>query len=293
MNFWQQLEEQIRQTVGNDFSIEKKISVGGGCINSAYKIGNQKLALFIKTNQAHLLDMFEAEADGLREIQASNSITVPEVICSGQIDDQSYLVLQYFATGSASQKGQEDLGKQLARMHDYHQDQFGWHRDNTIGSTPQINTREKDWVTFWSQHRIAYQLELAAAKGYQGALQDRGALLLEKMPELLADHQPLPSLLHGDLWSGNYAITPDHKGIIFDPAVYYGDAEADLAMTELFGGFSSQFYAAYRHHRRLDSGYKLRKNLYNLYHILNHVNLFGGGYLSQGEHLIETLLAEV
>jgi fructosamine-3-kinase len=178
-------------------------------------------------------------------------------------------------------------------MHRVTQARFGWVQDNTIGSTPQINTPEEDWIVFWREHRLRFQLHLATRHGHGGRLRERGERLLDEFPRLFAEYQPAASLLHGDLWSGNYAYTREGEPVIFDPAVYYGDREADLAMTELFGGFGREFYAAYREAYPLDEGYAVRKTLYNLYHVLNHLNLFGGGYLSQAQGMIDRLLSEL
>ena len=177
-------------------------------------------------------------------------------------------------------------------MHQTTRGQFGWGRDNTIGSTPQPNKFSDDWIPFWQEQRLAYQLNLAAKNGYHGKLQERGKLLLEHFPALI-DHNPVPSLIHGDLWGGNLSYDSNGNPVIYDPAVYYGDREADLAMTELFGGFGNRFYDAYNEAWPLDQGYKVRKTLYNLYHILNHLNLFGGGYGGQALRMINQLLAEL
>jgi fructosamine-3-kinase len=186
----------------------------------------------------------------------------------------------------------EQLGIDLACMHRHRSSHFGWHRDNTIGSTPQINDQTDNWVVFYRRHRLGVQYQLAADHGY-GQLLPAGERLMDRLEQFFTDYQPQASLLHGDLWSGNYAIDETGRPVIFDPAVYYGDREADLAMTELFGGFSPRFYAAYNNTYPLDAGYKVRKNLYNLYHILNHLNLFGGGYLGQAERMTNQLLSEV
>ena len=177
-------------------------------------------------------------------------------------------------------------------MHRTTRAEFGWVRDNTIGATPQPNTPDPDWVRFWARQRLGFQLALAARNGHGGALQRLGETLLGRLPDLL-DHAPAPSLLHGDLWGGNLGYMRDGEPVIYDPAVYYGDREADLAMTELFGGFGGDFYAAYREAWPLDPGYASRRDLYNLYHVLNHLNLFGGGYLGQALNLLGRLLAQV
>ena len=185
------------------------------------------------------------------------------------------------------------FGEQLAQMHRYTADQFGWHRDNTIGSTAQVNSWENDWLTFWREHRLGYQLTLAGRHGLGSRVLQKGERLQDNLQAFFDNHQPQASILHGDLWSGNYGISREGEPVIFDPAVYFGDREADLAMTELFGGFGSEFYAAYNATWPLDPGYPQRKTLYNLYHILNHYNLFGGGYGAQAEGMIDQLLADI
>ena len=177
-------------------------------------------------------------------------------------------------------------------MHRVTATRVGWHRDNTIGATPQINTPGADWIAFWRQHRLGFQLRLAGENGHRGRLLTQGERLLEQLPVFFSGYEPRPSLLHGDLWSGNAAFMRDGTPVIFDPAVYYGDREADIAMTELFGGFSAEFYRAYDETDPRDPGYATRKLLYNLYHVLNHLNLFGGGYRAQAERVIGELLAQ-
>ena len=185
------------------------------------------------------------------------------------------------------------LGRHLARMHRVTGTQYGWHRDNTIGATPQINTETGDWIAFWRERRLGFQLKLAQSRGHGGRLIAGGERLLDALPSFFRGRSPLPSLLHGDLWSGNAGRTADGEPVIYDPAAYYGDREADLAMTELFGGFPRSFQDAYRSEFPLDPGYETRKQLYNLYHVLNHLNLFGGGYGVQAERMIGQLLAQL
>jgi fructosamine-3-kinase len=172
-------------------------------------------------------------------------------------------------------------------------DRFGWHIDNTIGSTPQPNSPADNWVEFWREQRLGFQLQTAAGSGYGGELQRLGERLLAEMPALFTTHDPVPSMLHGDLWGGNYGALRDGTPVIFDPAFYYGDREADLAMTTLFGGFGGQFYAAYNEAWPLDDGYEVRKTFYNIYHIINHLNLFGGGYHRQAISMIESVLSSL
>lgn len=282
----------ISKATGVAFRIENQHNVAGGCINRSEILSGAGRRYFIKLNDARRLAMFEAEAEGLAEIDRSNSVRVPQPICYGKHANQAFLVLEYLEIGSGSAGADEALGRQLAAMHRYTNALFGWTRNNTIGSTPQVNSQKSDWVVFYGEHRLRFQLELAAENGYAKGLQVLGEKLLEKLPVFFSGYQPQPSLLHGDLWGGNHAALRDGTPVIFDPAPYYGDREADLAMTELFGGFGTRFYAAYREAWPLDAGYAVRKDLYNLYHVLNHLNLFGGGYRSQAQALLERLLAE-
>ncbi len=193
--------------------------------------------------------------------------------------------------GLSSRGDAKLLGAQLATLHRCSAKQFGFAQDNFIGTTVQPNTWTDDWITFWREQRLGFQLQLAAQNGYGGELQKSGMLLLDALPAFFADYTPQPSLLHGDLWGGNHAYLADGTPAIFDSATYYGDRECDLAMTELFGGYPADFYVAYRTAWPLDKGYEIRRDLYNLYQILNHANLFGGGYVRQAEQMIRKLLS--
>ena len=293
---WDVIAQKVSQVTGKPFTVSQKESVGGGCINSAYIVSDAGNSYFVKTNSASLLEMFEAEYEGLIEMASADAVRVPQPVCVGTHENTAYIVmenLQLYGGRGGSSTSLEQLGVDLACMHQARQQQFGWHRNNTIGSTLQINQQENDWITFWREHRLRFQYDLAASNGFGGALQVKGERLLENIQYFFTSYHPEPSLLHGDLWSGNYAIDDTGNPVIFDPAVYYGDREADIAMTELFGGFSPRFYSAYNGTYQLDGGYKVRKILYNLYHILNHLNLFGGGYLSQANRMTEQLLVEV
>jgi fructosamine-3-kinase len=292
MNQWQIIAQHIAQTTGEPFDPLEPRHVGGGCINTSLRLTDGERTYFVKLNSAALQDMFEAESDGLRAMLETKTLRVPQPLCYGVSDTQSYLVMEYIEMGHGGRNGSELAGRQLAAMHHSTQPAYGWFRDNTIGSTPQENQTCDNWIDFWRQHRLGYQLHLAERNGYGGTLRRRGERLMEHFHALI-DHQPQPSLLHGDLWGGNMAYTSGGDPVIFDPAVYYGDREADLAMTELFGGFGNRFYDAYREAWPLAPGYTTRKILYNLYHILNHLNLFGSGYLGQASSMIDRLLAEV
>jgi len=290
MDLIQKLSQEITTGSGGDFVCTGHQTIGGGCINTAYRLDSKEDSYFVKLNAANRLDMFVAEAAGLNAMAGTNTLHVPRPICYGVVENQSYIAMEYLEMG-----GDRDgslLGEQLAQMHRNTSDTFGWHIDNTIGSTPQMNQPNSDWITFWQQQRLGYQLDIARRNG-ASTLVSKGERLIEMVPAFFSDYQPKPSLIHGDLWSGNYAFTRTGEPTIFDPAVYYGDREAEIAMTELFGGFGSDFYAAYNDTWPMDCGYSVRKTFYNLYHIINHFNMFGGGYRGQAESMISRLLSEV
>ena len=320
---WTEIATHISKVTGKTFEIKNRQSVGGGCINQGYAVRSDTDTYFIKLNQASRVEMFEAEALGLKQMLETNTIRVPQPICVGWAGDSAYIVMEWleFAGTTSNTQSWEEMGRQLARMHQAKLPQpqeklkvsklkvessnlplrgtlreqhsnlqpstcFGWDMNNTIGSTPQINTWTSDWAEFFAEHRLGYQFKLARRRGGNFPQQER---LLAMVPKLLA-HQPQPSLVHGDLWGGNAAITKSGEPVILDPATYVGDREVDIAMTELFGGFPAAFYRAYNDAWPLDQGYRQRSTLYNLYHILNHFNLFGGGYESQASRMMEQIL---
>ncbi|ROR34300.1 fructosamine kinase family protein [Inmirania thermothiophila] len=291
--FWGGVEAAIAAAAGRPFRIGRRREVGGGCIHRAAVVEGEGGRWFVKRNRAAALPQFEAEADGLAALAAAGALRVPRPLTWGEACGEAYLVMEYLPLGRAGPQAEEALGRGLAALHRCAGEAFGWHRDNFIGATPQPNPRERRWAVFFREQRIAHQLRLARERGAPGGLLRRGEALLAAIPALLAGHDPVPSLIHGDLWGGNWAADEDGRPVIFDPAVYHGDREADLAMTELFGGFGPRFHAAYREAWPLDAGYGVRRTLYNLYHVLNHFNLFGGGYAAQAEAMMERLLAEV
>ena len=285
---WTEIARSIAQSTGTEFAIANTKSVGGGCINQGYKISSNDAEYFVKLNRASQVEMFVAEAVGLKQMYATNTITIPKPICWGTAGNSSYIVLQWLNLAAGGNESWTEMGRQLAAMHRQGtSDRFGFEVNNTIGSTPQINTWMDNWADFFAEQRIGYQLKLAKHKG--GNFSDTNKVV-NAVRSRLSDRQPEASILHGDLWSGNAAITADGAPVIFDPATYYGDREADLAMTELFGGFSAAFYSGYNEVWQLDSGYQQRKSIYNLYHILNHFNLFGGGYGSQAARIIKQMV---
>ncbi|NJL90435.1 MAG: fructosamine kinase family protein [Coleofasciculaceae cyanobacterium SM2_1_6] len=310
---WQQISQHLGATIQQQLTILGQKSVAGGCINQNYTLQTNLGNYFVKLNQASLIEMFVAEAKGLLQMQATGTIKVPRPICYGTVNDRAYLVLEYLDLSKNSSQDWSLMGEKLAAMHrfpvanlrlDQHLDQyldqqlnqrldqqldqgFGWVMNNTIGSTPQINPWTKNWAKFFAEERISYQMQLAQRRGGQFPAISK---VVEAVYQSLINHQPQPSLVHGDLWGGNAAITKDGEPVIFDPATYVGDREVDLAMTKLFGGFPKEFYQGYHQAFPLPPGYAQRENIYNLYHILNHFNLFGGGYAHQAKEMINEIL---
>jgi len=281
---WTEINAHISQVTGEKFYSSQQRSVGGGCINQGYAVSDGQRTYFIKLNQASQIAMFEVEALGLQQMLQTATIRVPKPICWGTSGNSSYLVLEWLQMGGGYPKSWEEMGRKLADLHKVTSSEgFGWDRNNTIGSTPQINTWTADWAEFYAKHRLGYQFQLARRQGGHFPQEKE---LLAAIPEILADHQTQPSLVHGDLWGGNAGCTVSGEPVIFDPATYFGDREVDIAMTELFGGFPATFYHGYNEVWHLDEGYERRKTLYNLYHILNHFNLFGGSYAAQANRMI-------
>ncbi len=287
---WQTIVQYIESAIQQPFNLLKAKPLTGGDINTAYHLLAENRSFFVKLNTPERLDMFEAEAAGLQALAQSRTIRIPKLIVCGKTIDHAFLVLEYIAMNNLNNRSEQLLGQQLAQLHRQKQAYFGWHRDNTIGSTTQVNGQYHDWITFWQEQRLGYQLTLAANQGYSGRLQALGEKLCADLTPWFSGYRPQPALVHGDLWGGNVAADEQGNPVIYDPACYFGDRETDLAMTELFGGFSPAFYQAYQAAYPLDPGYASRKTLYNLYHILNHLNLFGPSYLHQAENMLNKLL---
>jgi len=264
-------------------------SLSGGCISDAYKITtNDNSNFFLKYNyQSASNDMFIKEANGLKELTKANAIRIPEVLGF----DENYILLEYIPTGNRRKNFFEEFGQRFAVLHKFTSDNYGFYEDNYIGSNPQKNIPEQkeksNWVNFYFNKRILFQLQLAEKLGNSTEELRKGILKLENKIEEIISSNEKPSLLHGDLWSGNYMVDENGSAVLIDPAVYYGHREADLGMTKLFGGFSSEFYKSYMETFPLEDGYEYRENIYKLYHVLNHLNLFGGGYYSQALSLIK------
>jgi fructosamine-3-kinase len=282
------LSTAITEATGSPFCGARLQPVTGGDINEAFLLSDAQQSYFIKLNTATKLDMFIAEAQSLTALRQSNSIRAPRPITHGQCENHAFLVLEAIDFGPPASDSWQQMGQQLAAMHRQTAEQFGWPDDNTIGSTPQHNAWTSNWADFFREQRLHPQFEFARKNGLQLAHTDA---LLQHVASRLKDHHPAPALLHGDLWSGNASFCDDGTPVLFDPASYYGDRETDLAFSEFFGGFAPEFYQGYNDAWPLPSGYQQRKTLYNLYHVLNHANLFGGNYITEAQQMIFQLLA--
>jgi protein-ribulosamine 3-kinase len=249
--------------------------------------------VFRKTLEVEHAPRLAAEAEGLAALRDAGAIRVPAFKDSGEDEENAWIELEFLELLPLDETSGALLGEALARQHRAAHEKFGWAKDNFIGASPQANGWSDDWLGFWRAQRLHPQLRMAARNRYPSRTIDRGERLLADCEVFFRHYRPAKSLLHGDLWSGNASRLPDGMPVVFDPAVYVGDREADLAMTELFGGFPKEFHAAYRNAWPMDDGYRVRRDFYNLYHVLNHANIFSGDYVRQAEVAIERLLAEI
>lgn len=281
------LDAAVADRFGPGVRIESAAYVSGGDINEARCLSlSDGTEVFVKTNTQANAPFFTAEAAGLRAIASTGAISTPALLACG-VDRRrgiSFLMLEMVRSGRRASDFWEVFGRELAALHRADTGafvpagRFGFPEDNFIGASPQRNDSRETWVDFFRDCRLIPQMEMAG-RYFDSSHRADFRRLLDRLPDLLPEPKA-PSLLHGDLWSGNFITGTDGRAWLIDPAVYVGHAEADLAMTELFGGFSASFYAAYRELSPLDPGYRERRDLYNLYHLLNHLNLFGAGYLS-------------
>ncbi len=267
-------------------------SVSGGCISDSKiiltKSGNK---YFLKTNIHNPADMFPKEANGLGELSKAKVIRVPKVIYY----DSEFSLLEAIEQSNKRKDFSEDFGRRFAQLHKYTSKEYGFYEDNYIGSTPQINialpNEKNDWVKFYFSKRLEFQFRLAEKNGFAtDEFRKSFSKLENKIESIIKPVKEISSLLHGDLWGGNYIVDDTSNVCLIDPAVYYGNREADLAMTKLFGGFDYKFYASYNKEYPLDDGYEYRENIYKLYHIINHLNLFGSSYYSQALSLMKYYL---
>jgi protein-ribulosamine 3-kinase len=267
--------------------------IGGGSIHTCYRWPAGAGLVFVKCAPLDELDRLTAEAEGLGELAAAAALRVPRVLALGQAARVGFLALEWLERDHSTSQSEQRLGESLATLHHVTAQRHGWRRDNYLGRTPQNNTPTADWTEFFRERRLRPQLALAAQNGFAALVAAPGERLLERVPQLLEDHRPSASLLHGDLWGGNWLTSRGGVPVIYDPATYFGDRETDIAMTRLFGGFGRAFYQAYEAAAPLPPGAVRRAELYNLYHVLNHLNLFGAGYGAHARTLMERLLAAV
>ena len=264
-------------------------AVSGGSIGRAYCLSGAGRKLFVKCMDATEAAILQAECDGLKRLAETGTIRTPEVIGQGEIDQVAWLAMTWCDMQHMTDDGFVRLATQLARLHQDSSDRFGLDADNYIGRTPQSNQWDSDWCSFFLNQRLGPQLQWLD-RNQSGGLWDRQLSgLVESWERKFGDYRPQPSLLHGDLWSGNVAMTVNSEPLIFDPAVHYGDRECDLAMADLFGGFNDSFYQRYQALWPLEPDWAERRRYYQLYHLLNHANLFGGHYV----HICQKLILEL
>ncbi|NJK72091.1 MAG: fructosamine kinase family protein [Synechococcaceae cyanobacterium SM2_3_60] len=285
---WPALELAIATALEHPFRIDRQQPLGSHAGGTSYGLQGSGQHFFVKLGDLKAADRLSTEGQALKIIADSQTIGVPRPVTWGVHGDAAYLVMEWLEFSRPLPESPYWLGEQLAAMHRVTAVQFGWHSTNTIGETLQLNGWYTDWVDFYRSQRLEMQLRLARSRGYGGAKQ--AERLLEHLDTLFKGYTPAPSLLHGDLWSGNCGYGQQGQPFIFDPALYYGDRETDIAMTELFGGFPAAFYESYEAHFPMDGGYVQRRPLYQLYHLLNHLNIFGQSYAGQVERVLRQCL---
>jgi protein-ribulosamine 3-kinase len=263
--------------------------LAGGSTGGSFRLVCTTEVVFLKTSDAGRAWALEAEAAALRELAASDTLRVPAVLGSGRAGAIAYLALEWIDFVAPADHVFARLGRSLAELHRHSAEAFGWDRDSSLGATRQPNRPCSQWLTFLREQRLGFQLALARDNGLPSACTARGAELLERLEGYFDGYRPQPSLLHGDLWSGNWGATSSGEPCVYDPALYYGDREADLAIARLFGGFPPEFYSAYDTEWPLAAGWERRGQLYELYHLLNHFNLFGRAYLPAVAAALERL----
>jgi len=282
-----EIEKKLKDIANSDASITKSLPVSGGCINTCFQVQTTAGDYFLKYNDVGKYpQMFEAELKGLELLKDANAIPVPGVIFNGEVNGTSFLVLEWIEPGRRNKDSWSYFGKHLAKLHRSSVTNYGLGYNNYIGSLKQSNVQQNSWTDFFIHERIEPQLKLANEKGLIGnAMITQFNNLYRKLNELIPEEKP--ALLHGDLWNGNFLVNDKGLATLIDPAVYYGHREMDLAMTKLFGGFDMEFYSAYDESFPLDKGFEDRIDIHNLYPLLVHVNLFGGGYVQQVKAVLE------
>ncbi|NVO18544.1 MAG: fructosamine kinase family protein [Bacteroidetes bacterium] len=282
----QSILDYFSRQYGKNASILSVVTVSGGCINETAKVQTSHGDFFVKYNLSSVYPgMFEAESKGLKILQQAEEILIPEVLHAEVAGKHSYLLMEYIEPGVKSPGFWEQFGSSLANLHKHTSDLFGLDHDNYIGSLQQGNQHHSSWVDFFVLERLEPMARHARDKDEISAqLVNSFEQLYNKLPRLMPEEKP--ALLHGDLWNGNYLVDENGNPCLIDPAVYYGHREIDLAMTSLFGGFHPKFYESYQQVFALEKGWEERTDLFNLYPLLVHANLFGGGYASQVKKII-------
>lgn len=280
--FKKYLEERLKVSEGNNLIIENVELVGGGCINQTARLKTNTKDFFVKWNVQS--DMLLLEEKGLKELSSAEVISIPKVIGSGDFKDTSFLLLEFISSFQKKEKFWRQFGRELAQLHKKTNANYGLIDDNYIGSLPQKNKKYTNWIDFFINQRIEVQLQIGKNK-IPKRIREKAEKLYDILPNLFSEEPP--SLLHGDLWSGNYMVGVSGQPMLIDPAIYYGNREMDLAMTKLFGGFPEEFYSSYKEEYPLEKGSLERFKICNLYPLLVHVNLFGGAYLQQVENILD------
>jgi fructosamine-3-kinase len=281
---------ELADQIGDHLRLKGHKRIAGGDINEAFRLDFDTRLVFLKCKVDGSPKLFECEALGLKELADSGTLLTPKPLAHGLFDNVAWLAMDYLSLIGSKLSGATVMGKQLARLHRKKQPYFGWRCDNFIGLTPQPNSASDQWLPFYAENRLRFQVERLIDAGGPKSLSTLCNSMIDRLPEWFEGHIVHPSLVHGDLWGGNWGVTADGQPTFFDPACHYADRETDLAMSELFGGFPSAFYQAYEESFPLSPGYRQRKPLYQLYHVLNHANLFGGGYLSRAQQMMQDLV---
>lgn len=278
-------ERVLFLATGKKYKVTFMELLNGGCINTVVKVTTEQTVFCVKINESNSVDRYEKERNGLDLLRQTKTVRIPELLGVGSLDGKAFFVMEYINTSFENQTYWEKLGQQIAALHQHTAPRFGLSEDNFIGDLPQYNDFYADGIKFFIEKRLKVQAGLAF---YNGKLSEKTLRKLDKLYEILPQILPneKPALLHGDLWSGNILVGQHQTPFLIDPAVYYGLREAEIAFTRLFGGFELPFYNAYNETFALEPQFEERVPIYNLYPLLVHVNLFGSGYLSSVENII-------